>query len=225
MFLTSREVQSQLRHKPSLVRGSGRASPLWSCGSSAWGGWPSVRAGGPSRWVDGRMDRSPGQPKGVLPKQDCPCLASPCCLSFQNKACNVHCVLVSSTDGLVVWQGSEGPMVASSRAAAGGAPRTPPTQDPGSQGLSEPPSGSQPRRSWCQVLKTRGRAAWPQAWGRTVPVEPRSCRQSQAPESSQWALSGGGTTVCVDLWARGPAAETGRATVPSGSKSRLHLLP
>lgn len=61
--------------------------------------------------------------------------------------------------------------------------------------------------------------------GQDSPCEPRSRRQSQAPESSQWALSGGGTTVCVDLWARGPAAETGRATVPSGSKSRLHSLP
>lgn len=183
MFLTSREVQFQLRHKPSLIRGSGRASPLWSWGSSAWVGWPSIRAGGPGRWMDGRMDgQKPRPAQRRAPQAGPPVSGPPCCLSFQNKACNVHCVLVSSTDGLVVWQGSEGPMVASSRAAAGGVPRTPPTRDPGSRGLSEPPSGSQPRRSWCQVLTTRGRAAWPQAGGRTVPVSPGPA-DSRRPQS------------------------------------------
>lgn len=115
---------------------------------------------------------------------------------------------------MVWWSGKavRGPRrLPSSRADAGGvprsrslrrAPRTPPTRDPGSQGLSELPSSSQLRRSWRPVLKTRGRAAWPQAWGWTVPVEPRSCGQSQASEESQWASSGGGATMRVDLWAR-----------------------
>lgn len=98
------------------------------------------------------------------------------------------------------------------------APCTPPTHDPGSQGLSELPSSSQLRRSWRQVLKTRGRAAWPQAWGWIVPVEPRSRGQLQASEESQWASSGGGATVCVDLWARAQQQRWEDPQVPSGSE-------
>lgn len=55
------------------------------------------------------MDRSPGQPKGVLPNWDRRVWPSVLCLSFQNKSLQCCCVLVSSTDGLVVWQGSGGP--------------------------------------------------------------------------------------------------------------------
>ena len=115
MFLTSRKAQLQLRCKASLVRGSGGPAPsveLWVRSP----GWLAFRQGRWPRPLDGRTDRQKPRPaQRRAPQAGPPVSGPPCsvCVSFQNKACNVRCLLVSSIEGLGVWQGSEGPAAAS----------------------------------------------------------------------------------------------------------------
>lgn len=202
MFLTSREVQFQLGEQIPPPSSGGSKQTLCGAGPSVAWVWLLLPSGQVGHAGYGRWNGQKPRPacKAVLPQAG-PAVSGPPPMSELpgNKVCNV--LTVSWSVALTVWWSGRqrGAQVLPRELLQGGASCTPPPPAPWLLRLGEAASAVPSSRE--ELVPgpndTGGRPG--RRRGQDSPQEPRSRRQSQALESSQWP-GWGGTTA--DLWAR-----------------------